>query len=264
MSTYVISDVHGQYNSYLKMLEKIKFTKKDFLYVLGDCIDRGPDGINVIKDLMKRENAELILGNHEVMLLNSLRYIREIEAGLEPSYMLDDGMSPFELWTHPCNGGEGTSLEFSGLLKKEQEDIEAFLRSRRLIKRIKVGEKSYHLSHSYSMNKAFGKEVFYKKVSNAEAESIVWDTLFEKTKDRTKAEKLFGYQRDIYVVGHIFTQRLDCMTEDGKGEIFESDSYRGYHVIDVDCGMALNSRSSRLGCICLETGKKYYVPLLED
>ena len=75
MSTYVISDIHGQYNSYKKMLEKIKFSSKDFLYVLGDCIDRGPDGINVIKDIMKRDNAELILGNHEVMLLNSIEHI---------------------------------------------------------------------------------------------------------------------------------------------------------------------------------------------
>lgn len=120
MSTYVISDIHGQYNSYKKMLEKIKFSSKDFLYVLGDCIDRGPDGINVIKDIMKRDNAELILGNHEVMLLNSIEHIRDTEAGKEPSNMTEDGLSPLELWTHPCNGGEGTCLEFLGLPAGEQ------------------------------------------------------------------------------------------------------------------------------------------------
>ena len=92
----------------------------------------------------------------------------------------------------------------------------------------------------------------------------MWDTLFDKTKDRTVPEKVFNYQRDIYVMGHIFTQRFGEMTEDGKGKIYKGDNYRGYMVIDVDCGMALNGRSSRLGCICLETGEEYYVPLLDD
>lgn len=264
MRTFVISDIHGQFNSYMRMLDKIKFGKKDFLYVLGDCIDRGPDGINVIKDLMKRDNAELILGNHELMLLNSLEYLRDIEAGREPSNMGDDGMSPLELWTHPCNGGEGTSMEYAGLPEKEKESIEKYLRERRLIKRITIGDKKYHLSHSYSLNKAFGKEVFLSKTTREMAESIVWDTLFDKTKDRTVPEKVFNYQRDIYVMGHIFTQRFGEMTEDGKGKIYKGDNYRGYMVIDVDCGMALNGRSSRLGCICLETGEEYYVPLLDD
>ncbi len=264
MSTYVISDIHGQYNSYKKMLEKIKFSSKDFLYVLGDCIDRGPDGINVIKDIMKRDNAELILGNHEVMLLNSIEHIRDTEAGKEPSNMTEDGLSPLELWTHPCNGGEGTCLEFLGLPAGERKSIEEFLRNCRLIKRIKIDGKSYQLTHSYSINKAFGNEVLYKKTDRATMESIVWDTIFDKTKNREIPEKLFGYQRDIYIVGHIFTQRLNNMTEDGKGKIFKSENYRGYSVVDVDCGMALNSRSSRLGCYCLDTGKEYYVPLLED
>ena len=83
MSTYVISDVHGQYNAYKKMLNKIRFTKNDFLYVLGDVIDRGPEGLRIIQDIMKRENAELLLGNHECMLLNALQYLRRREAGVE-------------------------------------------------------------------------------------------------------------------------------------------------------------------------------------
>ena len=51
MRTYVISDIHGQYKAYLKMLELIGFKDEDFMYVLGDVIDRGPDGISIIKDI---------------------------------------------------------------------------------------------------------------------------------------------------------------------------------------------------------------------
>ena len=42
---YVISDIHGCYQSYLKMLEKLKIRESDTVYILGDTIDRGRDGI---------------------------------------------------------------------------------------------------------------------------------------------------------------------------------------------------------------------------
>ena len=46
MATYVMSDIHGDYDKFKKMMKKINFnTEKDKLYVLGDAIDRGPDGL---------------------------------------------------------------------------------------------------------------------------------------------------------------------------------------------------------------------------
>ena len=39
---YYMSDVHGAYERYLKMLEAINFSDEDTLYVLGDAIDREP------------------------------------------------------------------------------------------------------------------------------------------------------------------------------------------------------------------------------
>ena len=52
---YVIADIHGCYDLYLKMLEKIGFSDNDTLYFLGDAIDRGPDGIKVLLDMMARK-----------------------------------------------------------------------------------------------------------------------------------------------------------------------------------------------------------------
>lgn len=269
MSTYVMSDIHGQYKSYRKMLNKIKFGKDDQLYVLGDVIDRGPDGLSIIWDIMKRDNVELILGNHEFMLLNALEYLRQREAGTAKNYD-SDSLSPFELWTHPQNGGEGTCLEFLHFDKEKQDSMEKFLRSLNLIKRIKVGTKTYHLSHSFSIDKNFGKELKFSKATYKQTEKIVWESLFDRPKDYmmdetdVKLPKMFAYSRDVYVVGHIFTQRLNWMNEKGQGKIFKESNYRGYKVIDIDCGMALNSRSSRLGCLCLDTGEEYYVSLLDD
>ena len=43
--TYVISDLHGRYDLYLEMLERIQFSPEDTLYILGDVADRNKGGI---------------------------------------------------------------------------------------------------------------------------------------------------------------------------------------------------------------------------
>lgn len=40
---YVMSDLHGRYDLYIKMLERLNLQKPDMLYILGDFVDRGPD-----------------------------------------------------------------------------------------------------------------------------------------------------------------------------------------------------------------------------
>ena len=62
---YVISDIHGEYELFMKMLEKIKFQDTDTLYILGDILDRGPNPIRVLRKLMEMPNVIPIVGNHE-------------------------------------------------------------------------------------------------------------------------------------------------------------------------------------------------------
>ena len=42
MATYVISDIHGQYNMFIELLDKSDLKDTDTLYILGDVLDRGP------------------------------------------------------------------------------------------------------------------------------------------------------------------------------------------------------------------------------
>ena len=65
MSTYVMSDIHGDYEGYLKILDKIKFSDSDVLYINGDVIDRGMGGIKILQHMMMHSNIYPILGNHE-------------------------------------------------------------------------------------------------------------------------------------------------------------------------------------------------------
>ena len=62
---FVISDIHGCYDKYIHMLEKIDLRAEDTLYVLGDVLDRGPQGIKIIEDFARRQNVILLCGNHE-------------------------------------------------------------------------------------------------------------------------------------------------------------------------------------------------------
>ena len=64
--TYAISDIHGRYDRYTALLERINLRDEDTLYVLGDVIDRGPDGCKILLDMMARPNVLPILGNHEL------------------------------------------------------------------------------------------------------------------------------------------------------------------------------------------------------
>ena len=65
--TYAVSDIHGCYDKYIDLLRKISFGPHDTLYVLGDVIDRGPDGFKILLDMAQRSNVINLLGNHEVM-----------------------------------------------------------------------------------------------------------------------------------------------------------------------------------------------------
>ncbi len=266
MRTFVISDIHGYYEPFIKMLELLDLKDDDKLYVVGDVIDRGDEGIKLIQDIMARKNVEMFLGNHEMMMLHAINYHRKLESGEISEHAWGEHLNPYELWTHPANGGKATHDHFFSLPKEEQNRIEKFLRGLRLVKRIRIGKVSYHISHSYSLPRHFGNELFLDDVTPKQAESIVWDSLFDLEGDPYKDTgfRPFGYVSDVYIVGHIFTQRLGIADEDGHGIIFKSKKYRGYKIIDMDCGMALNNRSSRLGAMQLETGEEYYVPLIED
>jgi serine/threonine protein phosphatase 1 len=52
ISTYVISDIHGEYDKFMELLDKIKLRETDTLYILGDILDRGPHPIKTLLKLM--------------------------------------------------------------------------------------------------------------------------------------------------------------------------------------------------------------------
>lgn len=72
MSTYCIGDLHGRYDLFRMLLEKIQFNPEcDQVYVLGDVIDGdGKEGIKIIEYMMNHcDSMTLLRGNHEEAFL---------------------------------------------------------------------------------------------------------------------------------------------------------------------------------------------------
>jgi serine/threonine protein phosphatase 1 len=65
-NTYVIGDVHGEYEKLKKALKLVNFDfENDTLISLGDIVDRGPDSYACIELLMTIKNLIAIRGNHD-------------------------------------------------------------------------------------------------------------------------------------------------------------------------------------------------------
>lgn len=66
---FVMTDIHGHYNTFLSLLSKISFGKQDQLFLLGDYIDRGkrvPELLDKIIALITEGYTVFPLrGNHE-------------------------------------------------------------------------------------------------------------------------------------------------------------------------------------------------------
>lgn len=71
MKTYAIGDIHGAYRALMQCLEFVKFNYKcDRLIVLGDVCDGYPDVKQCIDELLKIKHCDLIIGNHDISILD--------------------------------------------------------------------------------------------------------------------------------------------------------------------------------------------------
>ena len=142
---YVTSDLHGYpLKKFQKLLADAGFGDEDYLFILGDVIDRGEEGVEILKWLLVQPNVQLILGNHEAMMLECDFLLKEIT---------DQSLVEFAnyrwgvLRTWRANGGDST---LSALRKEPQEVKESifeYLRDCPLYDTVSVGDKNYLLVH---------------------------------------------------------------------------------------------------------------------
>lgn len=231
---YAMSDLHGRYDKYTDMLRKINFADTDELYILGDICDRGTKAAQIYLDIMKRDNIHCIMGNHEKMLLENL-----------PSYfgfLRDGGWDPewadCEIWS--ANGGAQTCLSLIKMGKEQIIDIYNYIRSLPWYRIVEANNRRYLLIHAGIDN--------YDQTKPVDAywpDELVWSEIDHD-------ESFYPNEFDKIIVGHVPTFEWK---PDGLATI-----YRGKgNVVDIDCGAFFEDRGGRLGCLCLDTMKEFYV-----
>ncbi len=231
--TYLMSDIHGQYEKYRTMLEKIRFSNRDDLYILGDVTDRGPEPMKLLRDMSMRINVFPILGNHDWTARVLLpRLNTEVTEESVRTQITKDLLEAVQLW---LSDGGGTTLEdFRRLGPDEREAVLDYLEEFAPYDEIEVGGTSYVLVHAGIRNFAPDKPLSdYDELDFCDGRSVVGRRYF-----RDK----------VLVTGHTPTLNIDPAY---KGRIWRGN---GHIVLDCGAGWGLP-----LGCLRLEDGEEFYV-----
>lgn len=133
MAHYVLSDIHGEADRFHMILEKIRFSAEDTLYIIGDVVDRGPNGIALLREIMDTPNMVMILGNHEYMMLQYL----------SPNATEAD----IRRWNR--NGNAPTLAAYGKLEGIQQQEILDFLRTRPTHLKVGVNGQDFYLVHGF-------------------------------------------------------------------------------------------------------------------
>ncbi len=232
--TYVMSDIHGMYDKYKAMLEKISFSDKDVLYILGDVVDRGEKPVDVLLDMMSRPNIYPIMGNHDFFakhMLKKLKVSSSNKIKIKPS----DTELVYSIIEWIQDGGESTIKQFMELDSEKCHHVLDYMDEFSLAEVVDVGKRTFILVHAGLGNFKKGKKL---------CEYTVDELLLKRPNPDTK---LFDDDNIYVVMGHTPTKNLT-----GKCEILIKNNN-----IFIDCGTCFNG--GKLGCFCLETMEKYYI-----
>ena len=185
MSVFATADLHGYpLKEFLKLLDKSGFSDNDFLFIIGDVIDRNGDGgIELLRWMMCQPNVELILGNHEKMMLDSTFVFDEIT---EESVNAINAEKLDNLSGWLACGGDVTLHSLKELRKTDPDlidDILQYCKEAPLYESVTAGGKDFLLVHA-----GLGNFAEDKKLSEYTEEELLWtrpaldDQYFKKVK----------------------------------------------------------------------------------
>jgi len=107
--TYIIGDIHGEYETLLALVAKLP--KDAELIFVGDLIDRGAQSCEVIT-FVRSNQHRVVLGNHEDLM---------IKYGTSFTKTYPDSTNPSFLHNWYNNGGDATLFSY-GLLKYDRKE----------------------------------------------------------------------------------------------------------------------------------------------
>ena len=219
MSTYVLSDLHGQYDKFMDMLKLTKFNDNDKMYILGDIFDRGPDPLKILDYVICRKNIDFIPGNHEYMFLE---FYNTYDA---------------RLWSY--NGGKTTMTQ---LMKRGEDYLKALYDYLTKLPLVKVHDK-FILTHAgLYLPKNQNQYTLQEILSLQNAEFNLWS--------RSNINNERQYKDYTVICGHTPTLYVDP-------DQYQMSIVRRKGTIYIDCGATFSD--GRLACLRLEDNKEFYI-----
>lgn len=236
--TYVMSDIHGNMRRFESIMKQIELQADDTLFVLGDVIDRHPDGIRILRRIMCMPNVKMLLGNHEYMMLRALGRPYDLYEQTDELFVAEQQ----QLWYQ--NGGYVTHKHWKRLRKELREEIINYLHSLPLNYDIEVNGHHYKLVHGAPIEEY---EYFRRYYPNPTHFSV-W-----------KRWRFFEEQHGDYILVFGHTPTMDYSFP----ELMEI--WYGNHRIGIDCGSGIPEGNShpysefgRLACLRLDDMKEFY------
>lgn len=223
--TYVMSDIHGMAHLLKQMLEKIRFSDEDQLYILGDMIDRGPDPAGVIDLVSQSRNITALRGNHEDSFAE---WYENVEDKVENRYYYNT----YDVLT----GSAETMVKIPRYVN--------WMKRLPLYKKLKRQDGCYLLAHASTE----GILQFWKRSKDG----FIWDS--------SMVDRKRGIPGYVSIVGHVPTFIIRGYPQESATIWHSPDGT----LIDVDCGAAFAYCGGRLGCLCLETREEFYVSEKEE
>ena len=222
--TYVVSNLHGNYQKYKALLSEISFKDTDILYVLGDIVDYGEEPMELIGDMSMRYNVYPVVGEHDYRAIRMLQGFDNMLKNGDPP----DADYIAEMTTWMAEGGKPTLDGFRALDEEMREGVLDYLSDLALYEEVTVKGKTYLLVHA--------------GIADFDPDTDIDDYQPEDFITEPATLGTVYYQDKTLIVGHV-------PTESGKIE-------RSAGVIAIDGGVA---DGGSLACLCLETGKEFYV-----
>ncbi len=227
--TYVVSDLHGCFDKFKKLLKEIHFTDNDTMYILGDIVDYGEESIPLLCDISMRYNVIPILGEHDYKAYKLLTALSDMLSGGTPD---SEVISEMAEWMQ--DGGKPTIEGFKELDDDMKEGVLEYLSDMSLYEEVEAGGKSFVLVHA--------------GIADFDAGTPLEDYMPEDFISEAQDVDREYFEGVTLISGHVPTYEIDG-AEHGK-------IYKGEYGYIIDCGAAYGEA---LGALRLEDGKKFYI-----
>ncbi len=265
MGTYVMSDIHGCYDEFLAMLEKIGFSQSDQLILAGDYIDRGTKSLEMLRWMETcPSNVQLVRGNHDEEFAANIDLMMNVdkEYGLESNLDAnEDGVALYQTLQYLLKAKKLPVwfFDYYGTMKSLLEDFNITLKD--LLKwRDLIRKMPYYYEKETGGRTCVVVHGGY--VENLE-ETGLTDTNLEEfyLNARSEGYLLGGKRHGMVIAGHTPTIVEGEFTYN-KGKVFRYyDEKKDCIFYDIDCGCVSRQLNpdGRLACIRLEDEKIFYI-----